>query len=168
MKRRVSLRVDVELEASTPTGIDEAAEEALALVKCDSFIDCGHGQYQSVKMLRKSFVCQDEHLLLDLVLQATGVTGPQFIKSRKWCHAQARNMFAFFAKRYFEWSWNQIAEFIQRDRSTTISGAQSIGSLLARSPGKVIKQGLGARHKRIECVIEAVEKVRMAWSHTKE
>ncbi len=168
MKRRASIRVDVELEADTPTGMDDAAMEALSQIKCDSFIDCGDGHYQSVKLIEKSFVCQDEHLLLELVLKATGVSPTKFITGRKWPEAQARNMFAFCARRYFEWEWSQIANFIRRDHSTAVKGAQSIGSLLARTSGKVVKRDMKNRNQRADIVIEAMDKIRMAWSRVKE
>lgn len=170
MKRRASIKVDVELEASTPTGIDEAAVEALAQIKCNSFIDCGNGEYQGSKLVAKQFMCQDEHVLLELVLQATGVSQTRFVTGRKWPEAQARNMFAFFAKKYFEWTENQIAAFVRRDRSTVSMGVKSIISMLSRTPSrKYCAKGDGKpRMKRSTKVIEAMAIVQMGWNRAKE
>ncbi len=171
MKRRASIRIDVELEADTPTGMDDAAMEALSQIKCDSFIDCGDGHYQSVKLIEKSFVCQDEHLLLELVLKATGVSSSRFIAGRKWPESQARNMFAFFAQKYFEWSHNQIANFLRRDRSTVSTGVKRIISVLSRTPDQKHKFAKGdgkARMLRSNKVIEAMALVQLGWNKVKE
>lgn len=173
MKRRASIRLDIELDASTPTGIDEAAQEALAQLKCDAFMDCGDGQYWSAKLVEKQYLCQDEHLLLEVVLQATGVNEKKFLSGRNWQEAQARNIFAFFSKKYFERTHDQIANFLHKDRTTVTQGIQSIVSLVARTPGRKAAAFKGTqngvpRNKRADRVIEAMSKIQLAWNAIKE
>jgi hypothetical protein len=174
MKRRASIRLDIELDASTPTGIDEAAQEALAQLKCDAFMDCGDGQYWSAKLVEKQYLCQDEHLLLDLVLKATGVSHARFVKGRHWKEAQARHIYAFFAKKYFERSDGQIANFLHRDRSTVTQGLQSIISLVAKEPysKRSVQTYKGtylvARNLRASRAAEVMTSVQLSWNRIKE
>ncbi len=159
MKRRMIVSVAIELDAERPSGIDAAAMEALAKLNCDFAIDCNENGAFGAKIVEKKIDCHDEHKLFDIILETAGLTEHEFLKSRSRHAARARHLFAYYARKYLEWSWHQIAYVIGRDHSTAIDGVQGLVKLIANGTGKQNEQAKRAR--------EDMERIQRKWSEVK-
>ncbi len=167
MKRLVSIRVDVELSADTPAGIEDAAREAICALKVDLAMDRGGGEFFAAKSVEKKLLQQDEHRLWEIVLSVCKVSEKDFRKCKLWKSALARNLFSVFARNHLLWTWDRIANFVHRDRSTVISGARSamemISGVSTRRKGSYDK----ARGKRVDNARRVWSNLKVAWQMEK-
>ncbi len=165
MKRLATVTVNLELSADSEAGIVDAADEALAAIKCDLAMDRGDGEYFAARIVSKQFLQADEHRLLEAVLMSCRVTLNEFYEGRNRDCSAARHLFAFYAKRYLQWSWSQIADFVGRDKSSAIKGAQAILDLVAgcksRRKGK---SDNATRPLWADKAKKAMLQIQMAWS----
>ncbi len=129
MKRHVVVSVEIELDAENQKGIEQAAMEAVAALRCDFAMDNQeHGCFAG-KIIAKGINVQDEEKLFEIVLETVGVSEKHFFGSRDWQAARARNLFGYYAKRYLEWEWSRIGDGVGRDKSTMIQGVQGLVAL---------------------------------------
>src|SRR6187402_2645589 len=99
MKREMIVLLRIELDATRPTGIDAAAEEAFSGLSCNLLIDSKqHGCY-GARLISKQIERRDEERLYDIILETTGISDKDFFKSCSWEASQARNIFAYYAKK---------------------------------------------------------------------
>lgn len=173
MKRVMSVMVKIELSADTLDGIAAAAMEAQSELKCDiAFYDKELGAY-GAKMVEKGADQPDELTLFDIVLETTGLSEKQFVKDRGWPAAQARYMFAFYARRYLEWGWNRVANAIERDRTTAIQGVKGLVYLISGQPAdeKNKNAKMTNAKSRLDRAIKArqdMERVQRKWAEAKK
>ena len=161
MKRLMTVRVEIELTSERPTGLDEAAEEALSHLSCDiMFHSVRNGAY-GAKLISKDIQTQDEDRLFEIILETTGVTEKEFRKSTSREAATVRHLFSFYAKKYLEWSHNRIAYAIGRDRSTVSDGIKSIVDVLTKNPQT--NQG----QRKLSMIRGDMELIQRKWGETK-
>lgn len=173
MKRLMTVFVKLELSADTMDGITAAAMEAQSALKCDiAFHDKILGAF-AAKMVEKGTDQPDELTLFDIVLETTGISEKDFLKDRGWAAAQARYMFAFYARRYLEWGWERIAIAIERDRTTVIQGVRGLVYLTAGQPADAKNKNTKMLHvkARLDRAIKArqdMERVQRKWAEAKK
>lgn len=163
----MSVNVVIELTADTLEGIGAAAMEAQSYLKCDiAFHDKKMGSY-GAKLIANGVDVQDEQKLFDIILETTGIPEKHFRDGAYWNAAQARHLFGFYARKYLEWSWSQIADVIARDRTTAIQGVQGIIKLAAGHPGAFKKADTKVRQERMLKLREDMERIQRKWSEIK-
>lgn len=158
MKRDMVITVRIEISADRPTGIDQAAAEALSQLKCDFAMDCKEHGCFAARIVEKGVDTYDEEKLTMIILDVTGIDLKRFLKSKDWDAAYARNLFGFFARKYFEWDWRRISSFVGRERTGIAKGVKSLSNLIEERSG-------ATRAKR---AVEDVEKVKFKWRESKQ
>lgn len=163
MKRVMIVSVSIELSAERPSGIDAAAMEALAQLRCDFAMDCRDSGAFGAKIVSKSIDRHDEDRLFDLVLETTGLTEKQFMTSKAWSASQARHLFAYYARKYLEWDWDRISFVVRRNQNTIAGGVQ-------RMVGLISGNGTGDKddEQRAVRILEDMARIQEKWAEAKQ
>lgn len=70
--------------------------------------------------------------VLEVVLQATGVSRDQFFsKNRKREFVMARYVFFWLCRKYFDTPYNHLGKFVGNDHATVIHGENMVNDMLA-------------------------------------
>lgn len=167
MKREMVVVVRIELSADNIHGIDAAAMEAISYLKCDIAHHSPDLGVYGAKLISKEIDTHDEVKLLSLVLETTGISEIDFIKSSDWNAAHARYLFGYFAKKYLEWNWATIAKSLGRTHSTLKKGIGTMVDLLAGKPGSAVTKRIKSRDEKVLRIKTDVERIQRKWMETK-
>ncbi len=157
MKRIMQVVASIELSVDRPSAIDAAALEAIAKLNCDFAMDCSDNGAFGAKIVAKEIQCYDDERLFNLVLETTGTNEAQFIKSKTWNASQARRLFAYYARKYLEWDWRQIATVVRRNQATIADGVDEMMRLIS---------GDGDEQRAVQ-VLEDMCRIQKQWAEAK-
>lgn len=103
---------------------------------------------------------QEIDWLRDLVQAVTEISERRFYR-RRWACVAARNVFAYYCRKWLLMSEEQIAAVVKRDRSTVSTGIRSIVDLVAGNKGRVSKRSMKGRSKRADMVRRWMAEIQM-------
>lgn len=168
MKQVMNLQLQIELSADNTGGIEAAAMEALAYIKCDiAYYSPELGAY-GAKLLAKGIDTHDEEKLLHLVLETTGISERDFLEARDWDSAHARYLFGYFAKKYLEWNWATISRTLRISHSTLKKGVGTIIDFLSGRPATSVTKRIKSRDDKILRIKTDVERIQRKWCEVKK
>ena len=136
MKKQVTILVTIEISSKTTEGFKDGLGEALARIQPD-FILSSQGEEVVSRLVEKDVDRGPAWDLIQMISQKRRVSIENFFNARDTDAMIARHMFAFCARRWLSWGWNDICQLLGRERTGLIVGVESIKSLTAKKTARV-------------------------------